>query len=130
MSSCGGEEIVEGRQKPRYLKISFTIILNKEVKDEEENKQEYRLKIDYGSKNTGLAILNNENVVWMAQIQHRTDIKSNLDTRRTYRRRRRAKNLRYRQPRFLNRKKDERWLPPSIESRAHNIKVWVGRLQS
>lgn len=118
----------EGKAKI-FKKYPFTIILNKEVKDEEENKQEYRLKIDYGSKNTGLAILNNENVVWMAQIQHRTDIKSNLDTRRTYRRRRRAKNLRYRQPRFLNRKKDNGWLPPSLKSRVDNIKVWINRLQ-
>lgn len=118
----------EGKAKV-FKKYPFTIILNKEVNDEEDDRQEYRLKIDYGSKNTGLAILNNENVVWMGQIQHRTNIKSNLDKRRTYRRRRRTKNLRYRQPRFLNRKKDKGWVPPSLESRVHNIKVWVGRLQ-
>jgi len=109
-----------------FKKFPFTIILN-EAKETEEN-QEYRLKIDYGSKNTGLAILQNENVLWMAQIRHRTDIKANLDVRRGFRRRRRN-NLRYRQPRFLNRKRKERWLPPSLESRVNNISTWVNKLQ-
>lgn len=112
-----------------FKKYPFTIILNKKVEDGKGDKQEYRLKIDYGSKNTGLAILQNNNVVWMCQIQHRTNIKSNIDKRRAYRRRRRNKNLRYRQARFLNRKRDKGWIPPSLESRVNNIRTWVGRLQ-
>lgn len=110
-----------------FKKYPFTIILNKKVN--EDNQQEYRLKIDYGSKHTGLAILNKDNVIWLAQIQHRTDIKSNLDTRRIYRRRRRNKNLRYRQSRFLNRKREKGWIPPSLESRVNNIKTWFNKLQ-
>lgn len=113
-----------------FKRYPFTIILNKEVGgNNEENKQGFRLKIDYGSKHTGLAILQNNNIIWMAQIQHRTAIKPNLDKRRAYRRRRRSKNLRYRQPRFLNRKKIKGWIPPSLESRVNNIKVWVNRLR-
>lgn len=110
-----------------FKKYPFTIILNKQV--DEDTQQEYRLKIDYGSKHTGLAILSQNNVIWLAQIQHRTDIKSNLDTRRMYRHRRRNKNLRYRQPRFLNRKKEKGWIPPSLESRVNNIQTWVNKLQ-
>jgi len=111
-----------------FRRYPFTIILKKAV-DDTDNKQEYRLKIDYGSKHTGLAILQNNNVIWLAQIDHRTDIKKKLDERRSYRRRRRNKNLRYRQPKFLNRRRKEGWIPPSLESRINNIKTWVKRLQ-
>jgi len=111
-----------------FRRYPFTIILKKAV-DDTDNKQEYRLKIDYGSKHTGLAILQNNNVIWLGQIDHRTDIKKKLDERRSYRRRRRNKNLRYRQPKFLNRRRKGGWIPPSLESRVTNIKTWVNRLQ-
>ncbi len=111
-----------------FRKQPFTIILEKEVEDEKQQ-EEYRIKIDYGSHYTGLAILkNNQEVVWLAQIEHRTDIKSKLDIRRGHRRFRRNK-LRYRKARFLNRKRKEGWIPPSLQSRVDNIKVWVNKLQ-
>ena len=78
---------------------------------------------------TGLAILkNNKEVVWLAQIEHRTNIKNNLDTRREHRKFRRNK-LRYRKPRFNNRKRKDGWIPPSLQSRVDNIQSWVVRLQ-
>lgn len=110
-----------------FRRYPFTIILNKEVN--EDIKQEYRLKIDYGSKHTGLAILQGNNVIWLGQIDHRTDIKKKLDDRRVYRRKRRSRKTRYRKPRFLNRRREEGWIPPSLESRVNNIKTWVNRLQ-
>jgi 5-methylcytosine-specific restriction endonuclease McrA len=111
-----------------FRRYPFTIILKKAVEDT-KNKQEYRLKIDYGSKHTGLAILQNNNVIWLSQIDHRTDIKKKLDDRRMLRRNRRNRKTRYRKPRFLNRKRKEGWIPPSLESRVNNIKTWVNRLQ-
>jgi len=111
-----------------WRKYPFTIIL-KELKEADETvTQEYRLKIDYGSKHTGLAILQDENVVWLGQIEHRTDIKSSLDKRRGYRRRRRNKNLRYSQARFDNRTRKTGWVPPSLQSRVDNIESWVHKL--
>lgn len=110
-----------------FKKYPFTIILEKEV--HEENKDEYRLKIDYGSRHTGLAILkNNKEVIGLAQIEHRTNIKEKLDTRRAHRRFRRNK-LRYRKPRFSNRKRKEGWMPPSLQSRVDNIQAWVSKFQ-
>ncbi len=112
-----------------FKKYPFTIILEKEVEIEEKNKDEYSLKIDYGSRHTGLAILkNSKEVVWLAQIEHRTNIKEKLDTRRGHRRFRRNK-LRYRKPRFNNRKRKEGWIPPSLQSRVDNISSWVIKLQ-
>ena len=110
-----------------FKKYPFTIILEKEAK--EENEGEYRLKIDYGSRQTGLAILkNNKEVIWLAQTEHRTDIKEKLDTRRGHRRFRRSR-LRYRKPRFNNRKKPKGWIPPSLQSRVDNIQSWVEKLR-
>ena len=77
-----------------FKRYPFTIILKKAVEDT-KNKQEYRLKIDYGSKHTGLAILQNNNVIWLGQIDHRTDIKKKLDERRMFRRSRRNRKIRH-----------------------------------
>ena len=110
-----------------FKKYPFTIILNKRVK--EINKHQYRLKIDYGSRCTGLAILkNSKEVIWLGQIEHRTNIKEKLDTKRAHRRFRRNK-LRYRKPRFNNRKRKEGWIPPSLQSRVDNIYSWVNKVE-
>ncbi|MBE2925129.1 HNH endonuclease, partial [Anoxybacillus flavithermus] len=111
-----------------YKRYPFTIIL-KEIVDNFRPKTPYRLKIDYGSKHTGLAIVRGEEVLWLAQLDHRTDIKERLDKRRAFRRARRKRKTRYRKPRFLNRRRKDGWLPPSLESRVQNIQTWVERLR-
>lgn len=111
-----------------YRRFPFTIILKRSV-DESEIETTYRLKIDYGSRHTGLAILRGQEMVWLGQLDHRTDIKKRMDKRRAFRRARRNRKTRYRKPRFLYRKRKEGWLPPSLESRVQNIKTWVNRLQ-
>ena len=119
-------KLLRGGKAAIYRKEPFTIILKK--KTEESAKKSYRLKIDYGSRHTGLAILKDSKVCWLGQIEHRTDIKDLLDKRRGYRRRRRNANLRYRKPRFMFRTKPEGWLPPSLMSRVNNIRTFVKRL--
>ena len=119
-------KLLRGGKAAIYRKEPFTIILKK--KTEESVKKSYRLKIDYGSRHTGLAILKDSKVCWLGQIEHRTDIKDLLDKRRGCRRRRRNANLRYRKPRFMFRTKLEGWLPPSLMSRVNNIRTFVKRL--
>ncbi|MDR0460289.1 MAG: HNH endonuclease [Nitrososphaerota archaeon] len=111
-----------------WRKYPFTIIL-KEAK-ETDRAQTFRLKIDYGSKHTGLAILSQSNVLWLGQLNHRTNIKNNMDTRLAHRRSRRNRKTRYRKPRFLNRIRKKGWLPPSLQSRVDNVATWVRKLQS
>ena len=114
-----------------YRRYPFTIILKREIK--EVDTQPLRLKIDPGSKTTGLAILNDRTgeVVWAAELQHRgQQIKSGLDSRRAIRRSRRNRKTRYRKPRFNNRKRPKGWLPPSLMSRVYNIQTWVTRLRN
>ena len=121
-------KLLRGGKAAIYRKEPFTIILKK--KTEESVKKSYRLKIDYGSRHTGLAILKDSKVCWLGQIEHRTDIKDLLDKRRGHRRRRRNANLRYRKPRFMFRTKLEGWLPPSLMSRVNNIRTFVKRLMT
>lgn len=89
-----------------------------------------RLKIDPGSRTTGMAILDGANVVWACEIQHRGHVITlRLAGRSMVRRSRRNRNLRRRPARFKNRRRAAGWLPPSLLSRAANIVTWVRRLQ-
>ena len=111
-----------------FKRFPFTIILKEAVKKQPEK---LRLKIDPGSKTTGVAIVNDTSgeIVFAMELEHRGQrIKSLLDSRRAIRRGRRSRKTRYRQPRFLNRTRPKGWLPPSLKSRVYNIETWVRRL--
>ena len=83
----------------------------------------YTVKIDPGSRHTGIAIVDDKDqVAMLAEIEHRGHlIKKDLDSRRAVRRKRRSRKTRYRPVRFLNRTRPQGWLPPSIKSRAENV---------
>ena len=107
----------------------FTIILKRAV--QARATPPLRLKIDPGSKTTGMAIVNDATgeVVFAAELTHRGHaIKESLDTRRALRRSRRQRHTRYRKPRFDNRRRPQGWLPPSLESRLANTLTWTRRL--
>jgi Restriction endonuclease len=106
----------------------FTIILNKEVADTPST---LTLKIDPGSKTTGLAILSGCNLIWVAELTHRGQaIKASLESRRSLRRGRRNRQTRYRQARFLNRTRLKEWLAPSLQHRVETTLTWVNKLKS
>jgi 5-methylcytosine-specific restriction endonuclease McrA len=113
-----------------FRQFPFTIILKIEI--EEPEVQPLRIKLDPGSRTTGIAIVNDSTgeVVFAAELSHRGQkIKAALDDRRSIRRSRRNRKTRYRKPRFNNRKnKKKGWLPPSLESRISNVLTWVNRL--
>ena len=83
----------------------------------------YTVKIDPGSRHTGIAITDDKNaVVMLAEIEHRGHlIKKDLVSRKAVRYSRRQRKTRYRPARFLNRTKPEGWLAPSVKSRADNV---------
>lgn len=112
-----------------YRRFPFTIILKREV--EQPALHPLRLKIDPGSKTTGLALVDDASgeVVWAAMLRHRGDqIKRGMDKRRAARRSRRCRKTRYRAPRFANRRRRGGSLPPSLQSRVCNVLTWVSRL--
>ncbi|QST02468.1 HNH endonuclease (plasmid) [Pontibacillus sp. ALD_SL1] len=111
-----------------HKKFPFTIRL-KEFKTQETNNQSYRLKVDPGSKTTGISIVKDKEVVFLGEIHHKTDTKQKLESRRSFRRGRRTRKTRYRPSRFSNRKRQEGWLAPSLMARVDNILSWVNRFK-
>ena len=83
----------------------------------------YTVKVDPGSRHTGIAITDDrDQVVMLAEIEHRGHlIKKDLASRKAVRYSRRQRKTRYRPARFLNRTKPEGWLAPSVKSRADNV---------
>jgi hypothetical protein len=95
-----------------------------------ETKQDCHIGVDTGSKHIGLAITSENKVLFKGEVELRQDVKSKIDARRQYRRNRRNRKTRYRQARFLNRKRKDKWLPPSIQNRVNHIYHWITVLQS
>ncbi|MGK7916162.1 MAG: RNA-guided endonuclease IscB [Prochloraceae cyanobacterium] len=110
-----------------FKQYPFTIILKKAVEPREV--KQCQLKLDPGSKTTGIAILSDNKLIWAAELTHRgQQIKDSLASRRSLRRGRRSRKTRYRQPRFLNRTREKGWLAPSLEHRVLTCQTWVKRL--
>ena len=123
-----------------HKRAPFTIRLKDRVGGEV---QPVRIKLDPGSKTTGIALVREETVVspeageaettahvlFLAELTHRGGaIRDRLTARRAFRRRRRS-NLRHRAPRFDNRTRTEGWLPPSLQHRVDTTASWVTRLR-
>ena len=109
------------KQAVIHKRFPFTIRLKNDkavLKD-----KAYTVKLDPGSRTTGVAIVDDKDaVVMLAEIEHRGNVvKRNMDSRRAVRRHRRNRNTRYRPARFLNRTKSKGWLAPSVKSRADNV---------
>ncbi|WP_269899986.1 RNA-guided endonuclease IscB [Paenalcaligenes faecalis] len=136
--------LARGRARVHRL-IPFTIrLIDRAVAQSEL--QPLELKIDPGSKTSGLALVRNRNtvnaetgeitatahVLNLFELIHRgAQISHALTARRQMRRRRRSANLRYRAPRFLNRKnKGKGWLAPSLQHRIDTTLSWVARLRN
>ncbi len=97
------------------------------------------LGIDPGSKHTGMAVFTTDRAgtrqaVFLADLIHRgLTIKNAMTARKQLRRGRRSRNLRYRAPRFDNRRRRpvdglDVWLAPSTRHRVVTTLSWVDRL--
>jgi hypothetical protein len=95
-----------------------------------ETKQDCHIGVDTGSKHIGLAITSENKVLFKGEVELRQDVKSKIDVRRQYRKDRRNRKTRYRQARFLNRKRKDKWLPPSIQNKVNHTYHWIAVLQS
>lgn len=84
--------------------------------------QPISLGVDAGSKHVGLSATmkcehSNAKVLYEADVELRDDIVNLLSIRREQRKSRRWRKTRYRKARFLNRRKSEGWLAPSIQNK-------------
>lgn len=85
--------------------------------------QDLTLGVDTGSGTIGTAISkNNGDIVYMAEVVVRNNIKKKMDRRRSYRRNRRNRKTRYRKARFLNRANSIRndRFSPTMQSKLHS----------
>lgn len=92
----------------------FTIQLLYETAN---NVQEVTLGVDSGSKTAGFSATTNSEELYASELTLRNDIVELLSSRRALRSSRRNRKTRYRKCRFLNRKKKDGWLAPSIENK-------------
>ena len=101
----------------------------------ESEVQPVLVKLDPGSKETGIAVVREDekkahHALFFINLRHRgSSIRDALTARRQLRRGRRSRSLRYRPPRFLNRRRPEGWLPPSLRHRVDTTTSWVDRLR-
>ncbi len=114
-----------------YRRYPFTIILKAALAEPEL--QAVELKVDPGSKTTGIALVANfkrgRRVLWAANLDHRGQVvKQSLEKRRHARRSRRRRKSRYRPARFDNRTRPKGWLAPSLRSRVDNVFNWSRKL--
>ncbi len=126
--------LVRGRAVVHRLH-PFTIRL-KDRLVEHSALQPVGLKLDPGSRFTGAAVVRREDTpdgpvdhaLHLAEIAHRGDaVRERMQKRAGFRRRRRSANLRYRAPRFNNRRRPEGRLAPSLRSRVDNLLSWARR---
>jgi len=116
--------LLNSREAAVFRRFPFTIILK--AARPQTPVQDLELKLDPGSKVTGIAIKQGNNIIFGAQLQHRgQQIKDALLSRRQLRRGRRNRKTRYRQARFLNRTRPDGWLAPSLQHRVLATMTWV-----
>lgn len=106
--------LLKGKKAKVITRTPFTIQL---LYGSSGYKQPIVLGVDAGSKTIGVAACTEKEVVYAAEVKPRNDVVDLLSTRREFRRARRNRTTRYRQPRFDNRthSKHKGWLAPSVE---------------
>jgi 5-methylcytosine-specific restriction endonuclease McrA len=120
-----------GSAKARVFRLKpFTIILTDRI---DGDTQAIELKVDPGSKQTGIALVGDfkrgKRAIFAVNLEHRgQNIKEALESRRAIRRSRRNRKTRYRKPRFDNRTRPKGWLPPSLMSRVANVSSWTKKI--
>ena len=127
VSPARARELLSKQKAAVFRTYPFTIILKHTIYN--HTNKPLIIKLDPGSKVTGIVIIDGKKIIWCAELEHRGhQIKDALLSRRQLRRSRRSRKTRYRKPRFNNRKRSENWLPPSLEHRILTTTTWVRRL--
>ena len=128
-------ELLSARRAVVHKIHPFTIRLKDRLL-EDSSVQPVSVKVDPGSKKTGVALTRTdedavEHALAFFVLEHRGSlIHEKMEARRALRRGRRSRNLRYRAKRFLNRTKPEGWLAPSLRHRVDTTVSFVKKLQS
>ena len=112
--------LAQGRAVPHHVRGTFSIRLFDRTRAQ-SSVQDVAINIDQGSQTSGFAVVADSEdgqraVLAALEIKHRAfTIKATLDKRRSFRRNRRSR-LRFRKPRFDNRRRPTGTVPPSVDS--------------
>ncbi len=90
--------------------------------------QPITLGVDTGYENVGLSATTEKKVLFECNVKLRSDISNNIATRKQLRRSRRSRKARYRESRFMNRRRCIGWLPPSVQSRVDAQKFLIAKV--
>jgi RRXRR protein/HNH endonuclease len=112
----------EGKAKVAKM-VPFTIQL---LYGSSGYKQAVSLGVDAGIQQIGVSATTEQKVLFEAEVLPRSDIQEGLATRSQFRRARRRRKTRYRKVRFLNRKKSDGWLAPSVQ---HKVEAHLKTIQ-
>jgi len=93
-----------------------------------ENRQKVTCGIDSGYSNIGFSCISNKEELIRGKTELDNFTSKRLTEKRMYRRNRRNR-LRYREPRFMNRRRKEGWVPPSTERRYNSHINLVNQLK-
>ena len=113
-------------KKAKVIKrCPFTIQL---AYDSTNYTQNITLGVDSGSKHIGLSATTKDKVLFESDVELRNDIVDLISTRRELRRSRRNRKLRYRKPRFNNRKRSDGWLAPSVRQKVDSHITMIAKV--
>lgn len=105
-----------------FRRAPFTIKMTRKTGHYVQN---VSLGVDPGYRHIALSASTEKEELYASEVELRSDVSEKLATRREWRRSRRNR-LRYRAPRFDNRRRSDKWLCPSVRSRLdahiHHIK--------
>lgn len=114
--------------KAKVIKTKpFTIQLTYEP--ETKRVQEVKLGIDSGYTYIGFSAITEKEELISGELQLLSGMKKRLKQRAMYRRQRRNR-LRYRKPRFDNRRRKKDWLAPSLQHKLDGHLKFIEKLQS
>ena len=122
---CKVRRLLKNNKAKVIKKCPFTIQLLYETTN---YTQEINLGIDAGSKNIGISATTKDKVLFEVDVELRNDIVDKISTRQQYRRTRRSNKLRYRKPRFNNRKRPDGWLAPSVQQKVDSHLTMVAKI--
>jgi N6-L-threonylcarbamoyladenine synthase len=107
-------------------KCPFTIQL---LYDSTNHTQIVTLGVDSGSRHIGISATTKDKVLFEADVELRNDIVDLLSTRRELRHSRRNRKIRYRKPRFDNRKRKDGWLAPSVQQKVDSHLTMIEKVR-
>ena len=107
-------------------KCPFTIQL---LYDSTNHTQKVTFGVDSGSRHIGISATTKDKVLFEADVELRNDIVDLLSTRRELRHSRRNRKIRYRKPRFDNRKRKDGWLAPSVQQKVDSHLTMIEKVR-